>query len=89
MESYFCLATFYSTYLALEFESLLKKNNLDVDLIPIPADISASCGLSARFDKKDFAQIIEVCDKNHLEVENFYKVYKDDRSSEIIDQETI
>lgn len=84
MEEYFLLATFHSTYLALEFERLLKKNDLNVDLISIPGDISASCGLSARFDEKDLDEVRGISEKNHLELENIYRVYNDERKPEVL-----
>ncbi|MGM0379952.1 MAG: DUF3343 domain-containing protein [Bacillota bacterium] len=52
--------TFHSTHDALSFESLLKNNNLEIKIIPVPREISASCGLAARFNYEKLEEVMEM-----------------------------
>ncbi|NLC77169.1 MAG: DUF3343 domain-containing protein [Clostridia bacterium] len=45
----YCVATFHSVHEALHFEQVLKKAGLQLQLIPVPREISSSCGIAARF----------------------------------------
>ena len=62
----YCLATFKSVTYAMQFEKLMKSNNIEFKLIPVPRSISSSCGMCGKFDmdKKDI--ILELCDKNNI-----------------------
>ena len=52
--------TFHSTHDALSFESLLKENNIEIKIIPVPRGISASCGLAARFNYDKLEEVMEM-----------------------------
>lgn len=71
MNSY-CLITFKSITYSMQFEKLMKSNNIEFKLIPVPRSISASCGMCAKFsiDKKD--SILELCDNNNIIYEKIY-----------------
>ena len=71
MEKY-CVITFYSTHLALRFEKLLSDNNSDVKIIPVPREISASCGLAGRFLKEDSEKVVLLCKESKIEYEYIY-----------------
>ncbi len=43
------LATFQSVHSALKFEKILKEKGIEVEMIPVPRKISASCGLCGKF----------------------------------------
>lgn len=65
--------TFYSTYLALEFERKLKAAALEVKIIPVPRQISSSCGLAGRILAEDLEKIKVICQENNLEYEEIYQ----------------
>ena len=44
-----CLATFDTTHMALFFEKACRASGLDVKIIPVPRQISASCGLACSY----------------------------------------
>lgn len=50
--------TFTSTHQAIKFERMLLPN-FDIELIPTPREVSASCGLSLKFTSHDRAQLLE------------------------------
>lgn len=73
MEKY-NIITFYSTHLALRFEKLLKDEGIEVKIIPVPRQISSSCGLSGRFSKEDFDKVASLCSSQNMEYDDVYKV---------------
>lgn len=77
MENYYCVITFENTGQALAFEKKLKTYDYCIKLMPVPRQISSSCGTSARIpcDKKD--EILTICKENHLEIDGFHKITKD------------
>lgn len=62
------LITFDSTHKAMAMEKLLLKH-FQVEMIPTPRELSASCGLSVRFDELHLEQILELirAEAVHLE----------------------
>lgn len=76
MENFYCVVTFENTGQALAFEKTLKKCGFDIKLMPVPRQVSSSCGTSARVscDKKD--EILATCSENHLEIDGFHKITK-------------
>ena len=70
--------TFHSTHLALKFENLLKKNNLTVKIIPVPRQISASCGLAGRTLLDDYDAILNLIKETSLDVEEIYEKVDDE-----------
>lgn len=74
--------TFYSTHLALEFERKLKAAALEVKIIPVPRQISSSCGLAGRIVEKDLSAAKSICSENDLEYEEIYK-FKDQKYSSL------
>ncbi len=55
----FCVIVFESTHDAIRTEKAVKKV-LDVELIPTPREITASCGLSLKFKVEELTTIREV-----------------------------
>lgn len=68
----YCVATFHSVHDALYFEKVFKEIGLNLQLIPVPREISSSCGIAARFSttyRSDFEKAI--ADKN-LEIDEIF-----------------
>lgn len=73
MDNAFMIIAFSSTHQAIHFERLLLKH-FAIELIPTPRDVSASCGLSLKFEPEDLYAILEVLkdeDKNGLQLLHF------------------
>ncbi|MFW5786993.1 MAG: DUF3343 domain-containing protein [Halanaerobiales bacterium] len=66
--------TFHSTHQALEFEKLLNNNDYKVKLIPVPRQISSSCGLAGRIKKNDINKLKSLCNKNNIEYDSIYEL---------------
>jgi len=71
------LVVFKSTHSALRFEKVIKDNNLYTRMVPVPRQISTSCGIAGRIKKEDMADIIDVCQKYELDFHKIYRVYID------------
>ncbi|MFV0498652.1 MAG: DUF3343 domain-containing protein [Bacilli bacterium] len=48
------LVTFPSTAYLMKAENVFKKNNIDIEISPIPAKISSGCGLCILFNDINF-----------------------------------
>ena len=53
----YMIITFPSVHHAIKFESTLKESCLAFMLIPVPREISASCGVAARVNNIDIALV--------------------------------
>lgn len=72
MES-FCLITFYTTHDVLKAEKVLMNSNLKIELIPVPREFSANCGISMclPWEKKDNA--VDILKNNSIQIENVHQ----------------
>lgn len=53
------LATFFTHSGAVKYQSHLKKQNIAVELMPVPRRLSSSCGIAAKFlYEKDIRSMI-------------------------------
>jgi len=48
-----CVALFKSIHEVLKIEEILQKENIYCDIIPLPRDISKSCGMGIVFNCND------------------------------------
>lgn len=74
-EEIFMILTFESTHKAIHFEHLLK-GHFAIEMIPTPREVTASCGLSLKFECEDFGAIqkaLEGESKEHIGVYLFEK----------------
>ncbi len=69
----FCAITFPSTHLALRWETLAKKENLEVKIIPVPRQISSSCGLAGKFACGELEKVLRFCTEKTIDFENIYR----------------
>lgn len=44
------ISTFFTHSGALKYQNHLKKQNIPVELMPVPRKLSSSCGVAARFE---------------------------------------
>ena len=60
------LAVFNSTHRVLKAEEVLKSKGLPILLIPAPRAIQADCGLAIRFDKEQYATVMNLLTDQNL-----------------------
>jgi Mor family transcriptional regulator len=68
------ISTFDSTHHALKFEKTLKENGIKLIVMPVPREISASCGLAVKFSIEDFDKAKELVKKYEISVKKFYQI---------------
>ncbi|HCL89874.1 MAG TPA: hypothetical protein DHW70_00880 [Candidatus Atribacteria bacterium] len=74
MDESYSVVIFYSTSAAIRAESLTKKENLKIKLIPVPRHLSSDCGICLRFNNEDRSTIEKILQDGKVEYENIYKI---------------
>ncbi len=66
------ILTFYSTHLTLRFEQVTKEKNIPHRLIPVPREISSSCGIAGRVEARFLPQVLLLCKQEELPIEGVF-----------------
>lgn len=74
MKDNYSVVIFYSTSTAIRAESLTKRANLKIKLIPVPRHLSSDCGICLRFNNEDKPKIEKILQDGKVEYENIYKI---------------
>ena len=69
----FCIATFDTTHMALRFEKLCRAAGYDTRIVPVPRELSSSCGLACRYPCDQEARIREVVASGHVDVASYHR----------------
>lgn len=87
MQENFYVVSFDSTHHAIKAEKLFKEHNLNIRMMPTPREITASCGLSIRFEAADLSEVESIIEKENLLVKGKYKMTRTEgvRSAEKLD----
>ncbi|WP_424910913.1 DUF3343 domain-containing protein [Thermovenabulum sp.] len=68
----FFMITFPSVHHALKFESKLKGTGINFQLVPVPREISSSCGVAAKVEGMIESEICDFIEKNRIEYDAVY-----------------
>lgn len=70
------IATFYSHFGAVRFKKDCKKENITAEAMPVPRDLSSSCGTCVKFEtdkdistftwNQEVEQVVEVADTGYV-----------------------
>lgn len=85
-EKTFMFIAFDSTHKAIHLERLLMRH-FAIELIPTPREVTASCGLSLKYELDDHGAIMDFLadeDKSGLRL---YQYYKDGKNSRAVESE--
>jgi len=74
MKDNYSVVIFYSTSAAIRTESLAKRANQKIKLIPVPRHLSSDCGICLRFNNEDKPKIEKILQDGRVEYENIYKI---------------
>ncbi|QLY80436.1 DUF3343 domain-containing protein [Clostridium intestinale] len=75
-EEIFNLIAFNSTSNAIRAEKELKLNDIEVKVLPVPREITASCGLSIKIEAEDLDKSVFVLKEGNIDVAGYYNVSK-------------
>lgn len=81
MNTNYCVVTFNTTHHALIFEKLLKENKLSVKLMPVPRQLSSSCGTAAYVDCQDKDKILSLCEAQKSPIDCFHELESTNKES--------
>jgi len=69
------IATFYSHFGAVRFKKECKKENISAEAMPVPRDLSSSCGTCVRFEtdkaidtftwSQEVEQVVEIMESSY------------------------
>lgn len=68
------ITTFYSVSDALHLEKVLKENGSVARMVPVPRQLSASCGYAIECKIEDCSKLQSLIDKNNISIENCFKI---------------
>lgn len=74
MDDFYCVATFHITQHALIFEKILKSKGIEVKLMPVPRQVSSSCGTAAKIPCELEDEIKKWCIEENIEIEAFHRI---------------
>ncbi|WPC41907.1 DUF3343 domain-containing protein [Clostridium sp. JS66] len=72
MDIYYVI-TFQNTHGAISGESILKNNNIKVEIMPTPTVITKSCGISIKIETEFIEQVKSLVEKGELVIKNVYE----------------
>ncbi len=71
MKSY-CYITFPTTYYAIRAESLAKSEKFSIKMVPVPRNISSSCGTAMRCLEEEAEKINNFLQDNKVVIDGLY-----------------
>lgn len=77
-EEIYYVVAFDSTHYAIQGEKTLKERGIDIKVIPTPREITASCGLSIRFNPQLLEQVKKIIEESSLSIKGIYKLVKNE-----------
>ena len=69
-----CIATFDVTTMALMFEKKCRAAGYSVRIVPVPRQISASCGLACSYPCDKEVEIVSLCSENRIEIAGCHRM---------------
>ena len=73
--------TFHSVSDSLRFEKVLKETGLQIQLVPVPREISSSCGVAARFEPELEEQVHRFVEEHNLEISGIHIIEQAEKKS--------
>ena len=73
MNDYY-IAVFDSTHYALKFEKVIRAGGFKINIMPVPREITASCGISAKLEIDEIEKIMALAVEENLKVLAYYHV---------------
>lgn len=69
-----CLATFETTHMALLFEKTCRARGLSVRIVPVPRQLSASCGLACSYPCDSEGEVRDIALEKNIDVEEYHRL---------------
>jgi len=69
-----CIITFSSTHHALRAEELIEEQQIQLDIIPIPREITAECGLGIKVAYEKREEVEGLLTENNINMAGIYSL---------------
>ena len=69
-----CIATFDTTHMALFFERSCRNGGIKVKIVPVPREISSSCGLACSYPCDDEKNVKAIAAERSIEVSAYHRL---------------
>ncbi|WP_041720989.1 DUF3343 domain-containing protein [Alkaliphilus metalliredigens] len=79
MGTFYCVLTFHTTHHALNAEVILKKKSIPVKLMPVPRQVSSSCGIAAEIPCSMKEELLGICHRYGVEIDDFHSIEKENK----------
>ena len=76
LENSIYVVVFESTHYAIAAEKLFKELKLPVEIIPTPREITASCGLSIKFNEGLLESVQKALDSGNILIKGVYQMMR-------------
>ncbi len=77
------VVVFESTHFALGAEKILQEKGYSYDIIPTPREITASCGLSIRFDQHLLEEMKNLVSLKEISIKGIFQLLKLDGEKKV------
>jgi hypothetical protein len=78
--------TFHSVSDSLKFEKILKETELDIQLVPVPRQISSSCGVAAMFNPDREQAVRDFIEDNKLKISNIHLLQQAEKKKSLLER---
>ncbi len=76
MDNSFYVVVFESTHYAIAAEKLFKELKLSVEIIPTPREITASCGLSIKFNEGLMEAVKRALQDGNIRIKGIFQMMR-------------
>ena len=66
------LVLFHSIHFVLTAERILKERGIEIDLVPVPKNLSADCGMAIAFYRRDLESVRELLQTERCKANAIY-----------------
>lgn len=78
--------TFHSVSDSLKFEKTIKESGLEVQLVPVPREISSSCGVAAMFPPEMEQDVRDFILNHELEIADIHMLEQEGKKKSLLDR---
>jgi len=77
MKASSCVIILSSIHFVLKAEKLLLRENIPIDVIPVPRSISSDCGMAIEYSCEETGRILELLNHERIDIARIFKCKED------------
>lgn len=67
------IIVFNSTHQALKTEDIFRENDIDFDVVPLPKEFTADCGLALKISEVDMGDVELLLESSYIQIRGIFK----------------